>query len=1174
MKNRRYYQVFLAAVIAVTVFAMTGCAEPGSEQYTPELTGWVSISGKAEVGQTLTANTGSLGGSGTISYQWKIDGAVIGSDSTYNVESADIGSVITVTVTRSGYSGSVTSQPTAVVTDTEIRLPYLTGSVSIIGDPIAGKTLTVNTDSLGGEGTIFYQWNRGGNVVGNDDYYYVQDADAGYTITVTVTRSGNWYSVTSGPTDVVVLLGLTGDDAADFGVATTIDNTFDVGTAVEWNDAVSAITSGGNGKNYIINIVADFFIEGVNTNTFGNVNSVKVSIRGEGRTMTLSSGGNIIRAGSGQTVIQRDITLCGITSTSNSMVSVSGDGTFTMQSGKITGNKSEGISGKLGGGGVYVSDRGTFTMNGGEISGNTGKVPGYENGIGGGVYVDHYGTTFTMNGGVISDNTASYGGGVYVAYGTFTMNGGIISGNTAYPYSSGGGASEGGGVLNHGTFIMNGGVISGNTASYGGGVAGTFRIVNGTIYGSNEADESLRNSRTALYVYNSRMTGEFGIFNGSTWNMNGLLGTTEDTIRVVDGVLLGATPIPDNHVFNVANTSEWNNARNSIAAYGSNKNCTINVTADFSVEGRSLPIFGGASGVTVTIQGAGRTLTLSSNGNMLRIGEDQTVIMEDITLQGRASNSDSLVYVDNYSGGTFTMNGGVISGNTIAGVNLDGGGVYVGVFGAFTMNGGEISGNTASYGGGVCVSRGGTFTMDGGKISGNTASSGGGVFLFNEAALRFVNGTISGNTASYGGGGVSNGGTFNMDGGTISGNNGGSGVYNGGTFNMDGGTISGNNGGGVSVSGGTFRIVNGIIYGLDETDTGLANSGRTLNGTAEYGTFSGGSWNGNGTLNTTDEDTIRVVNGVLIVIPITSMPDGHIFNVATRAEWNTAVRSIATYGSNKNYTINVTADFSVAGHTTASFSDADNITVTLQGLAGRTLTLSGNGSLLRTGSGQTVILKDLTLRGHASNNGFFVYVGEGTFIMSGGEISGNTASNDSGGVLVANSGTFTMSGGTISGNTAPNYGGGVYVSGGTFTMSGGTISGNTASLGGGVFVSGGTFTMSGGTISGNTATSGGGVFVSSGTFTMSGGEISGNTASYNGGGVHVSMGTFRMVNGTIYGNTESVTSLRNTSGYESAALYRSGTAQRGTFEDGEWASKGTLTTTDNTIRVVNGVLQL
>jgi hypothetical protein len=169
----------------------------------------------------------------------------------------------------------------------------------------------------------------------------------------------------------------------------------------------------------------------------------------------------------------------------------------------------------------------------------------------------------------------------------------------------------------------------------------------------------------------------------------------------------------------------------------------------------------------------------------------------------------------------------------------------------------------------------------------------------------------------------------------------------------------------------------------------------------------------------------------------------------------------------------------------------------------------------------------------------------GTFIMEGGEISGNKITTGPGaqalgGGVNVEFGTFTMNGGTISNNICENasndgssyiQGGGVYVNG-TFTMTGGEISGNTAEEGGGVFVRAGTFTMTGGKISGNTASrdvdvagDGGGVFVfpsidgtsPSGTFIMEGGEISGNTAEY-GGGVY-SMGTFTMTDGEIFSNT-------------------------------------------------------
>jgi hypothetical protein len=132
----------------------------------------------------------------------------------------------------------------------------------------------------------------------------------------------------------------------------------------------------------------------------------------------------------------------------------------------------------------------------------------------------------------------------------------------------------------------------------------------------------------------------------------------------------------------------------------------------------------------------------------------------------------------------------------------------------------------------------------------------------------------------------------------------------------------------------------------------------------------------------------------------------------------------------------------------------DGVTLTL-----RNITLKGTGgtsyySLVTVGSGGNLILADKAVIYDHSCSGVQVE-GGGTFIMSGGEIRGNS-DYSGGGVYVAKGGTFIMSGGEIWGNDADS-GGGVYVQagvdGGTFTMSGGEIRGNhAANLGGGVFV--------------------------------------------------------------------------------------------------------------------------
>ena len=353
--------------------------------------------------------------------------------------------------------------------------------------------------------------------------------------------------------------------------------------------------------------------------------------------------------------------------------------------------------------------------------------------------------------------------------------------------------------------------------------------------------------------------------------------------------------------------------------------------------------------------------------------------------------------------------------------------------------------------------------------------------------------------------------------------------------------------------------------------------------------------------------------------------------VKNTGDWNNALTTISN-GTRPEYIVKVvdeTSGIGVPGNTTttSSFGSA-NVTVTLRG-SGR-LYLTGSGSMIRLGGSQTLIIdsEDLVLEGringrngqNSHNNISVVYIDDANakLELHNGTIRGNTSSGSSpgyGGGVYVNNGSFVMSGGTISGNSAmiaannnnSISGGGVYVNNGRFTMSGGTISDNLAQgrgsggygYGGGVYVNNdGFFTMSGGTISNNTATvvpySGGSSFSSSyaygggvynrGGFTMTGGTISGNTASVNGsnnpvangGGVY-NTGTFRISGGVVYGSSEADISLRNTisggSTSSGAALFNSnsGTAERGTFSGEIWNSLASLVTTNNTIRVTNGV---
>ncbi|MDR1400104.1 MAG: InlB B-repeat-containing protein [Treponema sp.] len=420
---------------------------------------------------------------------------------------------------------------------------------------------------------------------------------------------------------------------------------------------------------------------------------------------------------------------------------------------------------------------------------------------------------------------------------------------------------------------------------------------------------------------------------------------------------------------------------------------TITLSADETIAPRALSY--SRQTVSISIDGGTteRTISLSQNGSLFTVGSSVTLTLgNNVTLQGQY-NTASLVQVN--SGGTLAMeNGSKLTGNTAVTSYsyLYGGGVSVRDGGMFTMNGGEITGNTSysySYpsGGGVSVRDGGTFTMNGGEITGNTAS-------------------VDSYSNSYGGGVYVSGGTFTMNGGEISGNTasadsysvgGGVYVYNG-TFTMSGGEISDNTasfGGGVSV-----RDVNSTF------------------------TMSGGEISGN------SGDGVDVdVNSTF------TMSGGEIS------------------GNSRGVYVDVNSRFTMSGGE-----------------------ISGNsGSGVYVYNNSTFTMNNGEISG---NSGSGVQVSS-RFTMSGGEISGNSR-----GVYVSSSGTFTMNDGEISGNgntaSADSYsvGGGVYVYNGTFTMSGGEISGNTASAdsysyGGGVYVSGGTFTkQSGGIIYGSDAESG------------------------------------------------------------------------------------------------------
>ena len=424
--------------------------------------------------------------------------------------------------------------------------------------------------------------------------------------------------------------------------------------------------------------------------------------------------------------------------------------------------------------------------------------------------------------------------------------------------------------------------------------------------------------------------------------------------------------------------------------------------------------------------------------------------------------------------------------------------------GSFTLTDckgvGTITHASSKTGRGVYVSSG-TFNMYGGSITGNKAQDaqgrGGGVYVY------------------------SGSGTFNMYGGSITGNRAtgdGGGVYKSGSnssFNMYGGSITGNTansyGGGVYVDGGGFTMSGGTIGG---TKTGETNTA-TYGGGGVYAKanfeMTGGSITGN--------ETNRG-GGVYVTgkgsFTMSASADGQ--NIPSITGNN------ATENGGGVYVVGSSSTFKMTGGSIGGTNENDANTAYR---GGGVCVDCGKFTMSASADGQNI--PSIT-GNNATENGGGVYVigSSSTFKMTGGTIGGtdandaNTATNG-GGVCVSKNGSFEMSGSScITNNKADSYGGGVNINyaSATFTMKGGSITGNNAyksdyisTFGGGVCVGNGTFTMTDGSITGNNAAYGGGVYTVN-EFKMTGGSITGNNAyksdyiSTFGGGVCVGSGIF------------------------------------------------------------------
>ncbi len=181
-------------------------------------TGAPTISGTAQVGSTLTADTSGIGDADgladvTFSYQWLGDGEVIdnAAGSSYVLQSSDVNKAITVTVTftdNEGNAETLTSAATAKVNSPAAGAPTVSGTAQV------GHTLTADTSGITDANgltnvTFSYQWMWGGDteIVGaTGSSYVLQSGDAGETIRIRVSftdDAGNAETLVSAATATV-----------------------------------------------------------------------------------------------------------------------------------------------------------------------------------------------------------------------------------------------------------------------------------------------------------------------------------------------------------------------------------------------------------------------------------------------------------------------------------------------------------------------------------------------------------------------------------------------------------------------------------------------------------------------------------------------------------------------------------------------------------------------------------------------------------------------------------------------------------------------------------------------------------------------------------------------------------------------------------------------------------
>ncbi len=520
--------------------------------------------------------------------------------------------------------------------------------------------------------------------------------------------------------------------------------------------------------------------------------------------------------------------------------------------------------------------------------------------------------------------------------------------------------------------------------------------------------------------------------------------------------------------------------------------------------------------------------------------------------------------------GDVAITGGVVNDNVAA---REGGGLWNGT-GHMALQGVTVSGNQAhgagaDDGGGGIFNNGGSMSISGGVVSDNVATgasgSGGGLLSLSGAitiaesswmrnvanraggAIELIDGQLDMQEVLLGGFDAADGNIAGPEGSAAPGNGGALHITGVATVVIDGGVIGGNvaarEGGGLwNQTGSTMTVRNDVLLdsnvahgdGADDGGGAIFNNGGTLiveNVTLWNNRATGASGSGGGLFVKTGEVTIR-----------DSMISA---NVANRAGGGIEI---------------------IDGSLTLNEVMLGGTTVFDANIAGP----AGSAS--------------------PGNGGGIHVTGVATIVIDGGDVVGNVAAREGGGLWNQVGSTMTVRNGTvISGNRAEGAGsddggGGIFNNGGATILEDVRVMNNDATgasgSGGGLFNGpGGTFEISDSVISANTANRAGGALedLAGGGVMITGSQLSENTAGPdgtaapgNGGAVHIT--------GAGHVTIDASTVSRNHAAKEGGGLWNSGagtlevwrsTVCKNTSPDGggifNQAGDGITTITNSTI---------